>query len=197
MMDSKIQELADKLYQEGVERGNAEAQKIVDKAHSDADSIIEQAQAKAAAIVADAEKKAEDLNKNTRSELKMYFERALEALKSDVANVLSNETVSEAAKGFVGDKDYLNKFIVTLAERWSTEEPITISAEETEGLKKYFAQHAKALLDKGVTINQVNGSDAVFSVSPADGAYKVNFGEEEFKKFFETIVRPELLDMLY
>lgn len=51
--------------------------------------------------------------------------------------------------------------------------------------KEIFRIKAKALLDKGVRIEQVNGIKTLFTVSPASGAYKVNFGEEEFMNYFK------------
>ena len=77
------------------------------------------------------------------------------------------------------------------------DEPIVISTADAESLKKYFAAHAKALLDKGVTIQQVNGIKTLFTVSPADGSYKVNFGEEEFMNYFKAFLRPQLVEMLF
>ena len=47
-------------------------------------------------------------------------------------------------------------------------------------MKAYFEANAKALLNKGYNIEQVNGKKASFSIVPADGSYKVTFGEEEF-----------------
>lgn len=63
--------------------------------------------------------------------------------------------------------------------------------------EKYFASNAKNLLDKGVKIEEVNGAKALFSVSPADGSYKVNFGEEEFENYFKEFLRPQLVKMLF
>ena len=100
-------------------------------------------------------------------------------------------------KDFAQDKDYLNAFIVALASKWSVDEPIVISTADAESLKKYFAAHAKALLDKGVKIEQVNGIKTLFTVSPADGSYKVNFGEEEFMNYFKAFLRPQLVEMLF
>jgi V/A-type H+-transporting ATPase subunit E len=100
-------------------------------------------------------------------------------------------------KNFVGDKEFLNKFIVTLAEKWVSDEPIVISTADAEGLKKYFATKAKEVLDKGVKIEQVNGIKSIFSISPADGSYKVNFGEEEFENYFKEFLRPQLVEMLF
>ena len=105
--------------------------------------------------------------------------------------------IGEGHKGFVADKEYLNKFIVSLAAQWSANESIVISTADAEGLKKYFAANAKALLDKGVRIEEVNGTKSLFTISPADGSYKVNFGEEEFENYFKDFLRPQLVEMLF
>lgn len=91
----------------------------------------------------------------------------------------------------------MNNFIVALAEKWSSNEDIVISVNDAEALKKYFASNAKQLLDKGVKIEQVNGRKTLFSISPADGSYKVNFGEEEFENYFKEFLRPQLVEMLF
>ena len=39
-MENKIQELTDKIYREGVEKGNEEAQKLIAKAQEEAKRII-------------------------------------------------------------------------------------------------------------------------------------------------------------
>ena len=84
-----------------------------------------------------------------------------------------------------------------IAERWSADEPLVISTSEAEELKKYFATKAKALLDKGVEIKQVNGLKSSFSISPADGSYKVNFGEAEFESFLKSFLRPQMVELLF
>ena len=66
---------------------------------------------------------------------------------------------------------------------------MVISAPEADKLKAYFASHAKELLDKGLTIQKINGKDVLFSVSPADGSYKINFGEEEFINYLKDFLR--------
>ena len=61
----------------------------------------------------------------------------------------------------------------------------------------FAGEDAKALLDKGVTIEQVNGKKAQFSIAPADGSYKVNFGEGEFEAFFKAFLRPQMVELLF
>ena len=56
-MDTKIQELTDKIYREGVEKGNEEAGRIIAEANAQKESIVKAAEEQAAQIVAEAEKK--------------------------------------------------------------------------------------------------------------------------------------------
>lgn len=196
-MENKIQELTDKIYREGVEKGNEEAQRLIEEAQKKAQKLIADAEKEAEGIIANARKSADELTENTKSELKLFAGQALNALKTEVTNLLTNQTVSDAVKGFIADKDYFNKFIVALATQWSANEPIVISVKDAESLKKYFASDVKSLLDKGVKIEEVNGAKALFSVSPVDGSYKVNFGEEEFENYFKEFLRPQLVEMLF
>jgi len=196
-MENKIQELTDKIYREGVEKGNTEAQKLIANAQDEAKKIVEDARKEAEAIVAASRKSADELAENTKSELKLFAGQAVNALKSEIATLVTDKIVNADAKAFAADKDYLNAFIVALASKWSVNEPIVISTADADGLKKYFASQAKALLDKGVKIEQVNGNKTLFTVSPADGSYKVNFGEEEFMNYFKEFLRPQLVEMLF
>ena len=196
-MENKIQELTDKIYREGVEKGNEEAQKLITKAQEEAKRIIEDAHKEADSIVATAHKSADELAENTKSELKLFAGQAVNALKSEIATLVTDNIVNADVKAFAANKDYLNAFIVALASKWSVNEPIVISTADAEGLTKYSAAKAKDLLDKGVKIEQVNGIKTLFSVSPADGSYKVNFGEEEFMNYFKEFLRPQLVEMLF
>lgn len=196
-MESKIQELADKLVNEGVEKGKQEAEKIVSAAKAESAQIISQARQQADELLAAAQKKSDTLSVNTKSELKMYSAQALSALKTKVANVLTDATIATVVKNAVADKDFMNQFILKLAEKWGEHEELIISTDDAESLKSVFAAQAKDILDKSVKIEEVHGQKTLFSVQPADGSYKVNFGEEEFEAYFKSFVRPQLVDMLF
>lgn len=193
----KIKELTDKIYREGVEKGQAEAARIIEEAQAQAQKIVAEANEQAAAIEAKTKKQAAELDTNTKNELKLYTNQALNALKSEVANILSDKVVSASVDELVNDKNFLNNFIVAMAQQWAAQEPIVISTTDAEQLKAYFATKAKTLLDKGVTIEKVNGQKTLFTIAPADGSYRVNFGKEEFEDYFKSFLRPQLVDMLF
>lgn len=195
-MENKIQELTEKIFNEGVEKGKNEATRLIEEAQKRAEAIVNEARENAAAIVAQAQKDAEEINNNTRSELRLFGAQAVGALKSETANIVTDTIVKNAVKEALAG-DALKNILVKIAERWSADEPLVISTSEAEELKAYFAAKAKALLDKGVKIEQVNGLRTSFSIAPADGSYKVNFGEAEFEAFLKSFLRPQIVELLF
>ena len=195
-MENKIQELTEKIFNEGVEKGKSEAARLIEEAQKRAEAIVNEARENAAAIVAQAQKDAEEINNNTRSELRLFGAQAVGALKSETANIVTDTIVKNAVKEALAG-DALKNILVKIAERWSADEPLVISTSEAEELKAYFAAKAKGLLDKGVKIEQVNGLKTSFSIAPADGSYKVNFGEAEFEAFLKSFLRPQIVELLF
>ena len=196
-MDNKIEQLTQKLLTEGVEKGKAEAEKIIASANDKAAQIIAEAQAKAEEIEAAAKKNAAGVEANTKNEIRMVAAQALNARKGEIANVVCDRTVKAAVEEAVGNKDFMNEFMLKMAEKWGAGEDMVISAADAASLKALFAKKAKALLDGGITIQQVNGQKAVFTVEPKDGSYKVNFGEAEFEEYFKDFLRPQLVEMIF
>ena len=196
-MDTKIQELTEKIYQEGVEKGNEEAARIIAEAEARKKVLIEEAEAKAKEIVASAEKQANELKKNTEAELKLFAAQSVEALKSEVTNLITGKVVSENVKAVAADPAFMQKVILELVKSWPSQENLVIQSADAEALKQYFLSNAKDLLNKGVTIEQVSGKKTSFSIMPADGSYKVSFGEDEFVEFFKEFLRPQLVEALF
>ena len=192
-----LSELTDKIYAEGVEKGNAEAQQIVDKANAKAEEIVANANAKANAIIADAEKKAADLDKKTRAELKLYAEQSVNAVKTEITNLLSDKIAADSVKAASTDPKFMQGLIAKLAEQMAKEGEVLIETKDAEQLKKYFAANAKGLLDKGVTIKEVKGFKTDFTIQPAKGGYKLAFGDAEFIAYFKEMLRPQLVEELF
>ena len=192
-----LSEITEKIYAEGVEKGNAQAQEIVAQANEKAAAIIAEAEKKAAALVAEAETKSADLDKKTRAELKLYAEQSVNAVKTEIVNLLSDQIAADSVKAATADAKFMQGLIAKLAEQMAKDGEVLIEAKDAEALEKYFAANAKALLDKGVKIAEVKGIKTDFTVQPAKGGYKLAFGDAEFIAYFKEMLRPQLVEMLF
>ena len=196
-MNNKLQELTEKIYLEGVEKGKVEAAQLIADAEHEAKAIIAKAQAEADKIKADAAKNAPELDKNTKSELKLFAEQSVNAIKTEITNLLSDKIASDAVKAATSDKVFMQKTITALVEQWAKEGNVTIEAKDAKALTDYFMANAKELLNKGVSINEVKGLKTDFAIAPAQGGYKITFGNDEFIAYFKEFLRPKLVELLF
>ena len=88
MGNTKLQELTDKLYQEGLEKGRAEADSLVSEAKSQAEKIVADARAEAEKIMEQAHHKAEDTEKNAMTEIALAGRQAKAKIKSEIENMI-------------------------------------------------------------------------------------------------------------
>jgi len=196
-MNTKLQELTDKIYLEGVEKGNDEAKSIVAKAEAEAAEIVAKANAEAEKIIANANDKAVELNKNTQSELRLFAQQSVNALKTEITDLLCGSIVSDSVKAATADKIFMQKTILMLVQEWAKNESISIEAKDAKALSDYFVANAKDLLNKGVKISEANGVKADFAITSSKSGYKITFGDDEFIAYFKEFLRPKLVEMLF
>lgn len=196
-MNTSLQELTEKIYAEGVEKGKAQAAEIVKEAEAKAAAILAEAEKKAADVKAKAEADAAQLDKNTKAELKLYADQSLNALKTQVTNLLTDKLAKDAVASATVDKAFMQKVIADLVAALAKDGAVTIEAKDAEALKAYFAKNAKELLDKGVKVAEVKGIRTDFAVVPEKGGYKLTFGDQEFVEYFKEFLRPQLKELLF
>ena len=196
-MDAKIQELTEKIYNEGVKQGQVEADRLIAEAEARAKKIEADATARAEEIIKSAEHRSSELKKNTESELRLYTAQLIDSLKSSISNQIQGEVAKNSVQALSSDPSFVREFILKLAERFDLTRGIEISTADAEGLQAYFTSHAKSLLESGVSIRSVAGKPTDFTVAPKDGSFKVQFGEAEFMELFKSFLRPEMNRMLF
>ncbi len=196
-MDTRLQELTDKLYAEGVEKGNEQAAAIINEAEQKAAQIKEQARLEASRIIDDANRKAEELDKNTRSELRLFANQCVGALKTEITNLLNNRLASDSVKAATADKAFMQKIIADLVAQLAKDGSVTIEAKDAEALKKQLASQTKELLAGKVEIKEVKGIKTDFIISPEKGGYKLEFGDDQLVEYFKEYLRPQLIELLF
>jgi V/A-type H+-transporting ATPase subunit E len=194
---NSIKDLTDQLFQEGVEKGRQEAQKLIDEAGNKKSELIAAARQEAAQIIEAANKKAQELDKNTKAELQLFARQSLDALKSEIVNLLTDKVVRDAIQLSSDDKAFMQNLLLSFVKNWAQNGELEIQTEEANALTAFFRAKAADLLEKGLTIKQVNNLNTHFVLTAKDGSYKIQFGEEEFTNYFKEFLRPQLVEMLF
>ena len=196
-MDSQIQALTEKVYQEGVLKGEQEAAKILADANAQAEQVERDARARAEQIIAEAQRSTSELKSNTERELKLNASKLIEATKASIVDVLAGRIAGDSVQALTANPELLQRVVLEIAKGFDLKHGVEITSSQAEELKAYFAQNAKALLEEGLTIKQVAGKATQYTIRPQNGSFKVEIGEQEFVELFKSILRPQLAQELF
>lgn len=197
-MQDKLQELTEKLYNEGLAKGKAEGEQLLATAHKQAEAIVEAARKEAAELKAKAEKEAEDLKKKVASDLKMASAQVLEATRHDIENLLTGKLLGSKA---MEDPEFVKELIKAVATKFSTEGAqdlqIILPEKMREQMQAWVEGELSAMLGKGVSASFTKKSAGGFSIGPREGGWFISFTEETFTALFAEYLRPITRKLLF
>lgn len=198
-MDQKLKDLTEKLFKEGVAKGNQQADQIVVDAKNKSKEIIAKAEVEAKALLDDAVKKAAELEKNTKSELKLASNQMISSLQQEVVNLVNGSIVESAVKYSTDDKTFVQQLLMSAVTNWAEKQDllVVVAPDDQKAVESFFTTKAKKLLDGGLKIESANKIKAGFQIGPADGSYKVSFTQEDFIAFFKAFIRPKIVELLF
>ncbi len=202
-MQTKLQELTEKIYQEGVNKANEERDQIISEAQQQAKQIVSQAEKQADDIVKKAEKQAQDLTSNSMNELQLAARQALSDLKQKVVNLVEAKTITPEAQAAFQQENFTQEIIQTIVKNWSPQDSgnvdltVLLPASKQKEFEAYFKNKAKDLLDKGLEVQYTQRIKGGFKIGPKEGGYLISFSDEDFDNFFRSFMRPRLVELLY
>jgi V/A-type H+-transporting ATPase subunit E len=200
-MTSKIQQLTETIYNEGVQKAKEEAEAILKDAREKAAGIENEAQKKADRKLADAEEKAQELKKQVNSEIKMTLNQAVSAMKQEITSLITMEVIQPPVKALFSDKEYLQKLISAVVKGWMEKESfdvkVILPAQERSQLESFFKNNLADELNKGLEVAFAQNVKSGFKIGPADGSYLISFTDEDFTNFLKAYLRPKTSSLLF
>ena len=197
----KLQELTQKLYEEGLAKGKQDGEALLQKAQSEAEGIVKQAQEEAEAILAKARKDAEDFKVKVEGDVKMAAQQAVQATRADIENLVVAKVVDGTVDKALANEDYLKGIITAVAQKFSADEPADLSLVLPENLRKSLEPFVKnelgKLLGKGVDATFSKKVAGGFKIGPKDGGYFVSLTDDTFKDLIGSYLRPATKKLLF
>lgn len=200
-MNNKLQELTERLYNEGLSKGKQDAEQLLAKAQSDAEKIVAAAKAEAQQIVAKAQESADQLKSKAESDIKMASEQSLQATKKDIENLLVDATISEKVKSSLADSAFIKEIILTVAKKFTTEQSLELSlilpATLKDELEAWVSSELSKTLKSEVKAEFSKKIQGGFTIGPKDGSWFVNLTDESFKELIAEYLRPVTKKLLF
>ncbi len=202
-MNDKLQELTQKIYSDGLEKGKSEATEIVNLAKSDADTLVKNASKQAEKIVEDAKKESEELKKNAQSELTLTSRQAVNALKQKLTDLVVTKSVEDALANAFDEKVFIQRIMLTMVKNWDKIDrsggdiSIVLPAKDKGKFENLLKGKVASQLKAGLEVDFEEGIKSGFKIGPKAGHYKISFTEDDFRQFFQQYLHPRIKKLLY
>lgn len=202
-MPNKLQELTDKLYQEGLSKGKQEAQDMKALAKKEADKIVSEAKEEAKKIVAQAQKEAQELKSKVENDVKMASTQTISSLRQSVENIIITKAISTPVKESLTDAEFVKSMIITIAKAFNAANPeplslnLVLPAAMQEKLKSFVENDAKKEMGAALDVSYSKQISGGFKIGPKEGGYLISFSDGDFEKILADYLRPSTKKLLF
>lgn len=197
----KLQELTDRLYNEGLSKGKEDGAALLAQAQAKSDEIIKAAKKEAAGIITKANKEAEDMKIKVEGDLKMAASQAIQATKKDIENIIVTGLCDENISKTLSSADFVKDILKAVAEKFNAEQALDLNVILPDSLKNSLEPFVKNELSKTLKgsikaefSKKISGG---FNIGPKDGSYFVSFTDETFKELISSYLRPTTKKFLF
>lgn len=196
----KLQELTEKLYQEGLSKGKQEGEAVLAEARQQAAALVQAAREEAEAIRQQAGKEAEDYKTKVESDLRMAARQSVQATRQDIEKLVVTRIAEPAGKA-LADEAFLKEIIKEVARNFSAAQTKDLSLVLPEslraGLEPFVKNELSNLLGKGVQAEFSKKVAGGFRIGPGDGSYFISMTDETFKALIAEYLRPTARKLLF
>jgi len=200
-MNSKIQQLTETIYNEGVQKAREDADAIIKEAKEKAASIEREAKKKSDRIMKETEEKSQELESQVNSEIKMSLNQAVSAIKQEITRLITLQVIKPPVHELFSDEEYLKSLISEIVEGWMEKESIDLTIimpeSKKEQLETFFKNNLADEMNKGLSVTFSNKLKSGFKIGPSDGSYIISFTDEDFINFLKGYLRPKTGEILF
>lgn len=201
-MDNKLKELTDRLYDDGLAKGRADAERLTENAKKEAAQIVADAKAEAEKIVKAAESKAADTLKNSLTEISLAGKEAVARIKNEIAETVTSKAIDGCVSAASVDAKFIEEMLVEVAKNWHADSsPAELKAIIPASMEKEFdakfAGSVSAVLGEGIEILCSDELKSGFKIGDKNGGYYISFTEESFNALLKSYLREKVAKLLF
>ncbi len=202
-MQDKLQELTEKLYNEGLSKGKQQGEEILAKARKEAEEIIAEANRQAEALKAAAEKEAQEMKTKVAGDVRMAALQSITATKQEIEGLIVSKMTDKEITSSLTSADFVKKIIETVAKSFNPgdQDPVDLILVLPESMKTEFEPYISSELSKilkaGVSAKFSKKISGGFTIGPKDGGYFLSFTDETFKELISEYLRPATKKFLF
>jgi V/A-type H+-transporting ATPase subunit E len=199
---NKLQELTEKLYNEGLSKGQQEAEAILNQAKAEAEKILSEAGSRAKDIEIAAKKQAAEIKANADAEIKLAGRQIISEVKQSVENLILTKAISPDIKRAFDDAAFVKTLLKTATERFNphSEGRLDLFMIVPEGQKNAVSEYLTSQVSSVLSSMEIGEDSRIksgFKIGSKNEGYYISFTDEDFDNLFKTYLRPKVSELLF
>lgn len=202
-MENKLQQLTQKLYDEGLEKGRAEADKLVADAKAEARKIVGRGPRRG-------RRDRQKGGGQGRGRFEEHHDRDFAGRQAGRRQNQVGDRLADHRQGYgrgvkeaVVDPAFIKEMLVAVAKNWNGSDSgkVELQALLPEGERKKldaaFEESAKELLAAGVEVGWSKEVKTGFKVGAKEGGYYISFADADIEALLAEYLRDKVFQLLF
>ena len=198
-MEIQLQELIEKIKNDGVTAAESEAEAILKSANDEAEKIVADAKKEAEKILWDAKKENDRMVKSSEDAIRQAGRNLLISFRESVAKELNAVTAESVTAAY--STDALTDLIIKVVEKWA-ENPdyddisVILNSDDLKKLEESLLSSLKEKMLKGVTLKANDNFDGGFRIAVNEGRAYYDYSAEAVVDMMSSYLSPKVTAFL-
>ena len=195
-MEVKIDQLIEKIRQEGVETAKQNANEIVANAKKDAAALLDKAKKDAENLIQDAKKQTETFQKNAELAIQQAA-RDSELLVKTRLNTLFDQ-VFKSEVGATLKPDFLQNLIQNIVDQWGKgdDAEVMVSEADQKSLETLLKKGVQSKAQDGIVLKISDDITKGFRIGVKGEDIYYDFADETIAQMLKSFLNPRLKEIL-
>lgn len=199
-MAIQLQELIERINQEGIKSAEEKTREIIAEAEKKAEDIIEKARKEAKGLTEKANESAKSTREKSEKAIKQSFRNVMLALKQEITKQFDLIVKSEIGKAL--NPEVISEVIINVSKDIAKQKSdgkdiqILVNEKDAKKLTGTFVESFKKEIKAGLEIKPVKNIDAGFMVSFDDGKSHYDFTDDGLRECLFAYISPQLKEIV-
>jgi vacuolar-type H+-ATPase subunit E/Vma4 len=197
-MTEDIQDLIDKIHQDGIIAAEMKAQVIEDEAKRRANAILSQAKRDAEKMLSDAKERIALEDERERALLAQAGRDLLLSLREEINAMLGQIVVSDIRQALTPET--ISRLLIEIFKNYATESggdiTVSLNKSDMELLERHYLHTLKQEMEREILLKPGDGIRGGFTISYDNGKSSYDFTDKALADYIGTYLKPKLNTIL-
>lgn len=201
--ENKLQEITQKLYEEGLSKGKLEGERILSEAKQEAERCKEMVQAEMEKLRKDTELQIAREKEKAEAELKRGLRQMVSEIKSEIEECLLSKTIESSVNMAFNQVDFVKKLLIEAVKSFGNSEndksniEILVPEPLLDEYNKILKAEMSDLLKNGMEVRSKKNLKVGFEIRSKEKGYKLSFTEDDFSALLKQYAGDSLRKWIF